>query len=175
MKKIHKKNLISNYQQFFEKYDSLFLVRNCGLTVQDSKDIRSEFSELGVKFAVIKNSLAKIAVKGTKFDSVSEYFSGPVALACAEEPISTAKMLVKLVKSNMPLEIVAASLDGQVLDKSGVDSLAKLLPQNEVYSKILGLLKALPNKLVSLLNEPGSKMVRTIAAHATNKQKKENL
>ena len=170
MKKTHKENLIKNYQKLFESYSSLFLVKNCGLTVQNSKDIRGDLSEIGVKFTVVKNSLAKIAIKDSKFDPIRDHFSGPIALAYAEEPVATAKMLTKLIKDEMPFEIVAASVEGNVLESKEVISLAKLLPQNEVYAKILGLLKAVPNKLVTLLNEPGSQLVRTFKAHATNKQ-----
>jgi large subunit ribosomal protein L10 len=170
VKKIHKENLIKNYQQLFETYDSLFLVKNCGLTVQNSKDIRGDLKEIGVKFTVIKNSLAKIAIKDSKFDKIRNHFTGPIALACAEEPVATAKILTKLIKDEMPFEIVAASVEGNILESKEVTSLAKLLPQNEVYAKILGLLKAVPNKLVTLLNEPGSQLVRTFKAHAANKQ-----
>jgi ribosomal protein L10 len=79
-------------------------------------------------------------------------------------------MLTNLIKDEMPFKIVAASVEGNVLESKEVISLAKLLPQNEVYAKILGLLQAVPNKLVTLLNEPGSQLVRTFKAHATNKQ-----
>ena len=170
MKKEHKEDLIKIYQQLFKTYDSLFLVKNCGLTVQNSKDIRGDMEKIGVRFIIVKNSLAKIAVKDSKFCSITDHFSGPVALACAEEPIATAKMLAKLIKDDMPFKVIAASVEDNILKGEEAIALAKLLSQNEVRAKILGLLKAVPNKLVALLNEPSSQLVRTFKAHATNKQ-----
>lgn len=168
MNKTHKESLIKSYQGLFKSCASLFLVKNLGLTVNNSKYVRGQLGKIGVRFMVIKNSLAKIAMRGTRFEVIENHLKGPMVFAYAEEPVATAKALTKLVKAQMPLQIAGALVENNFLESESVVAMAKMLSREEAHTKIVTLLKAVPNRFVTLLNEPSARLARALKAHVTN-------
>jgi large subunit ribosomal protein L10 len=162
-----KKALIEKYRQFFKGHHSLFLINNDGLTVQDSKDIRLKLEAVGAKFLVVKNTLARIAVRSSHFALIRNYLSGPIALIYAEEPIVTAKVLTNLVKRNIPIRIVASVVEGNIFNASGVAEIANLFERNEICARIMSLFSTAPGNLIALLKQPSSRLIRVLKARTT--------
>ena len=81
MDRISKEKLVASYSKLFNNYEAIFLVKNSGLSVLDSRSIRSQFKKIDSKFIVTKNSLAKIALNDTKFSNAQELFNGPGVVA----------------------------------------------------------------------------------------------
>ena len=75
--------------------------------------------DLGASFKVTKNRLTRLALKGTKFEFLSDLFSGPTAIAYSEDPIAAAKVAVKFANGNKKLEIIGGGLFDEVLDPAG--------------------------------------------------------
>ena len=168
MDKASKERLVAKYVELFDGHEAFFLVKNAGLSVLDSKYIRAKFKPIEAKFMVAKNSLAKIALTKAKFSNASDLFVGPVAVAYADDPISVSKLLVEFCKEGKKLEIIGGNILGKQLGKDDIISLSKMPTENEIRAKIIGLVRAVASKIVTVLNEPGGKLARVISAYSKN-------
>jgi large subunit ribosomal protein L10 len=164
--RISKEKLVANYSRLFNDYEAIFLIKNSGLSVLDSRSIRSQFKKIDSKFIVTKNSLAKIALNDTKFSKVQELFNGPVVVAYSDDPVSTSKLLVKLYNDNNKIEIIGGAVLDRQFSKEEVVSLSKMLTQKEIRAKIVGLVNAAAGKIVRVLSEPNAKLARVIKSYA---------
>ena len=166
MDRINKERLVASYSKLFDDYEAIFLVRNSGLSVLDSRSIRSQFKKIDSKFMVTKNSLAKIALNNTKFSNIQEFFNGPIAVTYSDDPVSTSKLLIKLCSNNDKMEVIGGAILDKQLSKDDVIALSKMLTQNEIRAKIAGLVNAAASKIVKVLNEPSAKLARVMKSYA---------
>ena len=97
-----------------------------GLTVEKMTSLRREAREAGVFFQVVKNTLARRAVKGSDFECLDEHFVGPLALAASEDPVAAAKVLSKFEKANDEFSIKIGAMSGSLLSQGDISALAKL-------------------------------------------------
>jgi large subunit ribosomal protein L10 len=126
--------------------------------------------EAGAGFRVTKNRLTKIALQGTKYEDITDLFTGPTAMGTSADPVSAAKTLVAFAKENDKLTIVGGALDGKVLDKAGVEALAKLPSLDELRASLVGLLNAPATKVARVAQAPAAKLARVIQARADQLQ-----
>ena len=166
MDKTSKEKLVANYSKLFNDFEVIFLVKNSGLSVLDSKSIRSQFKKIDSKFMITKNSLAKIALKDTKFSNIYELFSGPIAIAYSDDPVSASKLLVKFSEQSDKINIVGGAILDKQLNKEQVVALSKMLTQDEIRAKIIGLVNAAASKVVRVLSEPSAKLARVVKSYA---------
>jgi len=163
--RISKEEIVRNYSVLFNSYQSIFLVRNLGLSVLDIKSIRSQFKSVNSKFMVVKNSLAKIALKNTQFSTTQEYFCGPIALIYSNDPISASKILIKICNDYSKAEVMNGMTSESCLTRDEVIALSKMLTQDEIRAKIMGLITAVAGKLARVVQEPNAKLVRVMQSY----------
>ena len=168
MDREQKKVFIKELSSSLENASLAVVTRQSGMTVSESKDLRTKMRAAGASFKVVKNTLAKIAVKGTKFEGLSEHLSGPAALAISEDPVAAAKVAVDYMNDNDKLQVISGVLDEKVLDLASVKALAKLPSLDELRAKILGVVAAPATKLATIIKEPGAGVARVISAYANN-------
>ena len=113
---------------------------------------------------VLKNTLARRAVAGTPFESLSAKMVGPLIYGISPDPVAAAKVLSNFAKGNDKLVIKAGAMPHSILDADGVKALASLPSRDELLSKLLGTMQAPVAKFVRTLNEVPGKFVRTLAA-----------
>lgn len=166
MNRDSKTQLVLDIRESLDKASLIVVAQQVGMTVDQSTKLRREMKEQGAEFKVLKNTLARIAVKDTRFESVSSLLSGPTALAYSEDPIAAAKVIAKFAGSNEQLKIVGGYLNGQVLNEASIKALATLPSLDELRAKIIGVISAPATKLATLLQEPASRMARVLAAKA---------
>ena len=136
-----------------------------GLSVADMTELRSKARNAGVYMRVVKNTLARRAVKGTEFECMSDAFEGPLMLAFSrEDPGSAARVIRDFAKQNDKLVPRLAAVGGSLLEGSEINRLADLPTRDEALSQLAGLLRAPLNKFARTLNEVPGKLVRTVAA-----------
>lgn len=150
----------------FNESAVVVVTRNLGLTVAQSTDLRLKMRDAGANYKVAKNSLAKIALKDTQYDSLSDLLTGPVALATSSDPVAAAKIAVEFAKTNDKLEIVGGAMGATVLDVDGVKALASMPSLDELRAKIVGLVQAPATKLAQLSTAPAAKLARVFGAYA---------
>ena len=134
------------------------------MTVAESSVLRAKMREAGASFKVTKNRLTKLALQGTKYEALCDLFTGPTAMGTSSDPVSAAKTLVSFAKENSKLTIVGGSLDGKILDKSGVEALAKMPSLVELRGKLVGLIQAPAAKIARVVKAPAGQMARLIKA-----------
>lgn len=161
-----KKELADFLHTTFNEAVCVVVTRQTGMTVDESTDLRRRMRDAGARFKVTKNRIAKIALKGTKFEDLDGYFTGPTAIAYSEDPVAAAKIATTFAEQNDKLEIVGAGLNGQKLDVEGVKALAKLPSLDELRGKIIGVLQAPATKLAGVTQAPAGQLARVLKAKA---------
>ena len=141
-----------------------------GLTVAKITDLRRQAREAGVFLQIVKNTLAKRAVKDSDFACLHEHLVGPLALAASEDPVAVAKLLNNFAKDNEQLAIRAGAMSGALLSVDDIQALARLPGRDELLANLLGTLQAPIQKFVQTLNEVPAAFVRTLAAVRDAKQ-----
>ncbi len=152
MERVDKDSLVSALKEKLAKAQSLVIVDFRGLPVDADTKMRNEFRAGGCEYRVVKNTLLGLAIKGTKMDVLDEYLKGPTAVAYSfEDPAAPAKVAAKVAKEQEKLVIKGGYVDGKAIDKTGVVALSQLPGKDELRSKFLATLQAVPQNFVALL------------------------
>ena len=170
MKRSEKTKLVDELHATFGEATSVVLTHQVGLTVSESNAIRQKMRQAGARYKVTKNRIAKIALHGTKFEALSDQFTGPTAIGTSSDPVAAAKTLVAFAKDNDKLSVIGGAIDGRLLDKAGVEALARLPSLDALRSKIVGILQAPATQLARVTQAPASKLARVIQARADQLQ-----
>jgi len=166
-----KEELVATLHQTFDESTMVVVTHYSGLTVAEMGDLRDRMRESGAKFKVTKNRLTRLALKDTKFEALSDLFTGPTAIAYSDDPVATAKASVEFAKKNDKLIVLGGGLEAETLDADGVKALASLPSLDELRGKIVGLLAAPATKIAQVLQAPGGQVARVIGAYSEQGEK----
>ena len=166
MDRSQKADLVAELKNVFTETSVVVITRNLGLSVAQSTDLRLKMRDAGAQFKVAKNRLAKIAIEGTQYGSISDLLTGPTALATSIDPIAAAKVAVDFAKTNDRLEIVGGAMGDTLLDVAGIKALAELPSLDQLRATIVGLIQAPATKIARTINEPGAQLARVFGAYA---------
>jgi large subunit ribosomal protein L10 len=148
-----KEEELQDLEQSFRGTDSAIVVDYKGLKVPEVTELRRQVRGAKATYKVVKNTLARRALKGTSFESLTEFFTGTTAVAYSgEDPIALAKVLTTFAKTAPSLQIKAAVVQGKAIKAGEVTELATMPGKPELYAKLLFLLQAPMIQLVSVLN-----------------------
>ena len=165
-----KNEKIEHYKKQFENAKVAVVADYRGLTVEEITELRRALQAQQSDLTVTKNTLCKVAAKGTDFEVISELMQGPTAVAFGfGDEVASAKVLAKFIKENKKGEILGAVLDGKVLSADEAKKLASMPSKEELYAKILGSINSPASGLVYSINGVMSALVRAI--DAVSKQK----
>jgi large subunit ribosomal protein L10 len=144
---------LRDLESAFKGTESAILVDYKGLKVPEVTELRRQVHRAKANYKVVKNTLAKRALKGTAFEPLSEHFVGTTAVAYAgEDPVALAKVLTTFAKTAPALKIKAAVVQGRSIKTAEVVELAALPGKPELYAKLLFVLQAPMVQIVSVLN-----------------------
>ena len=170
MNRQEKAELIETLQTTLNASSTVVVTHQVGMTVAESSDLRAKMREAGAGFKVTKNRIAKLALKDTAYEDLESMFAGPTAIGTSADPVAAAKALVDFAKDNDKLTIVGGSMDGKILDKAGVEALAKMPSLDELRGRLVGLVQAPAAKLARVAQAPAGKVARVIQARADQLQ-----
>ena len=124
------------------------------LTVAKDQELRRQLREAGATYQVVKNTLARKAADGTPFAQAEEHFKGVTALALAEgDPVQLSKAISKFVKENPEVfSFKAGVVEGRVVALKDVEAIATLPSKEELISKIMFLINAQAQRLVTVIS-----------------------
>ena len=133
---------------------SAMVVSFKGLSVTKDQEFRNAVREAGASYQVVKNTLARIAVKGTDFEQASEHFKGVTAIAWTEnDPVVLSKAISKFMKDNADIySFKAGVVDGSLVDLAKLNVIANLPSKEELISKLLYVLNAQAQRIVTVIN-----------------------
>ena len=136
----------------FKGHDVAILIDYKGINVPQVTQLRTELRKAKASYKVVKNTLARRALKGTDFESLSTHFEGMTAIAYTkDDPVALAKALTTFMKNAPTLQIKAAVVQGQAIKGAEVAALASMPGKPELYAKLLFLLQAPMQQFVSVL------------------------
>src|SRR5947207_8070272 len=141
-----------------------------GLDVGRVTQLRAKARKSGLYLQVLKNTLARRAVKGTPFEKLTEKLVGPLMYGIAQDPVAGAKVLSEFAKENEQFVIKAGAMPNSVMSVQDIKALATLPSRDELLAKLAGTLQAPIAKLVRTMNEVPGKFVRALAAVRDAKQ-----
>jgi len=166
-----KQAMVSEVAAKLQGAQSVIVAEYRGLNVERVTQLRSKARKSGVWLRVLKNTLARRAVKGTPFEKLSDQMVGPLMYGISQDPVAGAKVLSEFAKENELFVIKAGAMPNAVMSAQDIKALSQLPSREELLAKLLGTMQAPVTKLVRTLNEVPSKFVRTLAAYRDSKEK----
>ena len=142
MNREEKAQLLSELNELFNNSEVVVVSHYKGLTVAEVSELRNNVRKAGAGFKVTKNRITRLALKGTKFEGLADLFTGPTAIAFANDPISACKACVEFAKTNEKLLIVGGAMGTGVISIDEIKKLASIPSMDELRAKIIGLLQA---------------------------------
>ncbi len=124
------------------------------LRVGKDQEFRNKLREAGAGYQVVKNTLARLAVKGTQFENASEHFKGVTAIAWTDQDaVVLSKLVTKFVKDNAEFYTFKAGvLEGKVYDVKQVETIANLPSKEELISKFMFVVNAQAQRIATVIN-----------------------
>lgn len=166
MNREEKKQLVDELSEMFKSSELVLVSINKGLTVEESTKLRGEIRKAGVGIKVAKNRLARIALAETKYAGLADMLKGPTVLSFGKDPVAVAKTVSDFAKSNEKLEIVGAVFNGEVLNLSGIKTLASLPSMDELRAKIISIIQTPATRIAGVIQAPAGQLARVFGAYA---------
>ena len=168
--KAFKQEKIEAMKENFAKAKVAVVTEYRGLTVEEITKLRRALQKENSDYMVTKNTLAKVASKGTEFEVLADVLKGPVAIAFGfADEVAPAKVLTKFIKEAKKGQIIAAALDGKLLDAKETAVLAELPSKEELYAKMLGCINSPATGIAGAVNAVMSGLVRAMDQVAKQK------
>ena len=143
---------------------SVIVAEYRGLNVGAVTELRAKARKSGLYLRVLKNTLARRAVKGTPFEKLSEQMVGPLMYSISQDPVAGAKVLAAFAKDNDKFVIKGGAMPNVLMSVTDVKALAMLPSREELLAKLVGTLQAPVVKLVRTMNEAPGRFIRVLAA-----------
>src|SRR5438105_13938833 len=144
---------LQQLESAFKGSESAILVDYKGLNVPQVTELRRQLRGAKAGYKVVKNTIAKRALKGTRFEALEKYFEGTTAVAYTKsDPVALAKTLTTFVRTAPTLTIKAAVVQGRAIKPAEVTDLASLPGKPELYAKLRFVLQAPMVQIVRVLN-----------------------
>lgn len=164
MEKSQKVNLVEEVQDKFKRANATFIAEYQGIKAQDMNEFRANLRNCSMDFKVVRNTLARRAVKGTPIESLASELKGPTAIAFSySDAALAAKTLVQFAKDQPKLKLRIGTLGNKVISVAEIKGLAELPSREVLLARMLGSMKApmtgiagvlagVPRKFLYLLN-----------------------
>jgi large subunit ribosomal protein L10 len=166
-----KKELVERLSKELSESEITILVDYKGLDVLKMTDLRAQLRNAGIRLEVVKNSLLVRAAEGTDSALMKDFYKGPTAIVVSkDDPVSPAKILVDFAKDNEKLEIKAAALSGKLLSLEEIQQLAKMPSKEELLTKLVYTLNAVPTSFVNVLSGVPRSFVNVLNAIKDQKE-----
>jgi large subunit ribosomal protein L10 len=155
----------------FKGSDSAILVDYKGMNVPQVTELRRQLRSAKANYKVVKNTIARRALKGTSFEVLEKFFEGTTAVAYTNtDPVALAKTLITFGKTAPMLTIKAAVVQGRAVKPADVAELAALPGKPELYARLLGVLQAPMVQIVTVLSATSRNLMNVLAAAEKKRQ-----
>lgn len=155
-KKSDKEKDLEALKKDFAEAQNIFVTGFEKLTVDQDFNLRKTVRGAGGSYKVIKNNLAEKASQGTPVEELMSNLAGMTSLAyTSKDPVALAKALTTYAKANPSFTFKAGMVEGRVIDVKSIQQLAALPSREEILSKVLYLIQASAQRLVTVINGVG--------------------
>jgi large subunit ribosomal protein L10 len=147
-----KQHIVEDIHKKFLDAEIVIATDPKGLNVEDMTKLRRQLREASVEYQVVKNTLLTRASENTGVKNIAQYFRGPSAVAISyDDPVAPAKILSKFAEENSKLEVKVGVMGSSILTVDDVKALSKLPSREELLSKLLSCMNAVPGNFVRTL------------------------
>ena len=154
--KAKKKEQVEKLNADLKNVSSMVVASYSKLTVAQDYELRKTLRGAGAKYKVVKNTLAQLAAKGTKVEEALKGLSGVTSIAYTSgDPVAMAKALSKYAKDTPEFTFKVGIVEGRVISLKEIESLASMPSKGELMSKLLFLINAPAQRLVTVMNAVG--------------------
>lgn len=165
MNKQGKNEIVAELAGKLANAKAAYLADYRGINVEQVNALREQLRQEGVEYRVVKNTLLRLAAKGTGVECLDSQFQGPTAITIVSgDPVAPAKTLVEFAKKNAKFELRAGALDGKVLTAADIKALSELPSREVLLAKVLGSLNAPASNFVGVLAAIPRSLVQVLAA-----------
>jgi large subunit ribosomal protein L10 len=165
---------IANLSGELHQVSSVIVATYSKLTVEKDYELRKALRATGAKYKVVKNTLAERAAKSTKVADVLKDLKGVTSIAYTQgDPVALAKALAKYAKDNPEFTFKAGVVEGRVISIKEIEALATMPSKEEIYSKLLFLVNAPAQRLVTVMNAVGRNLAVVVNQGVQEKKFKE--
>ncbi|CAN1537659.1 RplJ Ribosomal protein L10 [Burkholderiaceae bacterium] len=159
-----KEAVITEVTSLATQAQTLVMAEYRGITVADMTKLRSQARSSGVTLSVLKNTLARRAVAGSRFEVVADQMTGPLIYGFSVDAVAAAKVVADFAKTNDKLVIRGGAISGKVLDVNGVKQLANIPSKEVLLSQLCGLLMSPVSRTAVVLGALAAKKGEAAAA-----------
>jgi large subunit ribosomal protein L10 len=146
------------------KAQTLVMAEYRGITVADMTKLRVAARGAGVDLSVLKNTLARRAVKGSQFEVAGDQMTGPLIYGFSVDAVAAAKVVADFAKTNDKLVIRGGAFAGKALDVNGVKQLANIPTKEVLLAQLCGLLMSPISRTAVVLGALAAKKTEGAAA-----------
>ena len=154
--KAKKREQVEKLNADLKNVSSMVVATYSKLTVAQDYELRKTLRGAGAKYKVVKNTLAQLAAKGTKVEEAVKGLSGVTSIAYTSgDPVAMAKALSKYAKDTPEFTFKVGVVEGRVISIKEIESLASMPSKGELMSKLLFLINAPAQRLVTVMSAVG--------------------
>jgi large subunit ribosomal protein L10 len=140
-----------------------------GLTVQQLSDLRRQLRAVSAEYKVVKNRLARLAIKSSRLENLGAHLKGPTGVVFSkEDPVAVAKALHSFARTNQALSIKAGFVEGQMLPPAELKALADLPSREQLRAQLVGMIQGTLSRLVGVLAAPQRELVYVLQQRGKN-------
>ena len=153
-----KQPVVKEIAELLDGAQSAVVVDYRGLTVEQDTQLRKSLREAGVTYKVYKNTMIRLATKGTEFEALDNALEGPTAIAVSKEDATApARILFNFSKTAPQLELKAGIVEGTTYDAQGIKVIAEIPSRDELLGRLFGSMKSPISNLARVLNQIATK------------------
>ena len=172
--KAKKREQVEKLNADLKNVSSMVVATYSKLTVAQDYELRKTLRGAGAKYKVVKNTLAQLAAKGTKVEEALKGLAGVTSIAYTSgDPVAMAKALSKYAKDTPEFTFKVGIVEGRVISIKEIESLASMPSKGELMSKLLFLMNAPAQRLVTVMNAVGRNLAVVVDQGVQQKKFKE--
>jgi large subunit ribosomal protein L10 len=167
-----KAQLISDLGERVKGFQAVVLTNYRGLNVEQLSHLRQRLRQEEISYHVIKNTLMKLASKGTDLEKLDDYFEGPTAMAISYgDPVLLVKILSEFMKTQPSLEIKIGLIQGRVTSSEEVKALATMPSREVLFGQVLGGIQGTATQLGAVIHNAIQQVLGTLQARVDQLEK----
>ncbi|NBX52456.1 MAG: 50S ribosomal protein L10 [Proteobacteria bacterium] len=154
MNRNQKSNLVSSLKSNLIGSAFVAVIHYRGMTDKQLYELRVALKSKGCNIKISKNTLIKVAIKGTQLEPLNSYLVGPSAILYSQDPVILAKIISETAKQVQVVKIIAGFFNNSLMSEATIKEMAKLGSLDEVRASFIGILNGAQSKFIRVLNAP---------------------
>lgn len=154
MQRIEKTELVSSLKEKLTASEFVAIVHYRGMTDKELYGMRVELKARGCNMKIAKNTLVKIAIKGTDLEKLDPYLKGPIAVLYSQDVVALSKIISDVAKKAKALQIITGHFANNLVSEKNIIEMAKLGSLDDVRASFVGVLKGAQSNFVRIIAAP---------------------